>query len=138
MATARLAQEKADAMATPMTFTIPKPDLGEVAEHELGHDLTMLIQNVGPATGSRPAATNLPYVTYEVVDVRGAAVVHAAAVTHHPRRSVVSRWTLCSLTKSRRVERRRREHSLEAVNCTQCRRRLQKAGALPPAVMAPT
>lgn len=117
--------KKAGPMATPMTFTIPKPDPGEVAEHELGRDLTMLIQNMAPMTADRSAAPSVPYVTYEVVDVRGAAVVHAAAVTNHPRRSVVSRWTLCSLRKSRRVDRRRRDEDLDTVTCCQCRRRLE-------------
>lgn len=124
-------------MATFLTFTIPKPDPGEVVEHELGHDLTVLIKNTAAMNGDRRAtAIFVPYTTYEVVDVRGAAVVHAAAVTHHPQRSRVDQWTLCSLRKSRRVDRRRRDASLEEVTCCQCRRRLEKAGVLAPAALA--
>ena len=113
-------------MTHEMTFTIPIPQPGEVAAHQLGHDFTVLIEkNLG---GS--GASDSPYVTYEPVDVRGGTRVHAAAVKHHTQRSVVSRWALCSITNSLRVTRRRRQDELTAVSCTRCRRRLERAGLI--------
>ena len=84
-------------MASPIPIPMPQP--GEVTTHQLGANLTMLDGFGG---------IDDPYVTYEAVDVRGGTRVHAAIVTHHPKRSVVSRWALCSVTRSRfRVSHRR-------------------------------
>lgn len=116
-------------MTGSMTFTIPLPNPGDVTAHDLGDALTVLIENTAGARGAGALAYT-PTVTYTVVDVAGAARVHAATVKHHPQRSVVSRSTLCSVTKARRVTRRRRDQDLSAVTCQQCRRRLEKVGAL--------
>jgi len=72
------------------------PSPGEVAAHDLGDDLTVLIENTRTSgssvrSGSQPA---IPTITYTFVDVVGAARVHAAIVKHHTQRSVVSRSTL--------------------------------------------
>lgn len=116
-------------MTTSMTFTIPMPQPGEVSAHKLGPDLTMLVENSVAIAVDDPATSDFaPYITYEPVDVRGGTRVHAAAVTHHRQRSVVSRWALCSLTNSLRVTRRRRGEELDVVTCSRCRRRLEKAG----------
>lgn len=123
-----------------MTFTIPAADLpspGEVTTHELGDDLTALIENTGEPTEdvAEPTAAELrvavqPLISYEVVDVRGATRTHAAIVRHHEKRSRVNRWTLCSVSDSRRVTGRRRDQELTTVTCTQCRRRLETEGEL--------
>ena len=115
-------------MTGSVMFTIPVPLPGEVAVHELGDALTVLIEHT-TETGTAEAPAFKPAISYTVVDVEGAARVHAAVVKHHPQRSVVSRATLCSVTKTRRVARRRRDLDLDAVTCQQCRRRLEKAGA---------
>lgn len=112
-------------MTHAVTFTVPVPQPGEVAAHQLGHEFTVLIE-MSPGGG----ATGSPYVTYEPVDVRGGTRVHAAVVKHHTQRSVVSRWALCSITNSLRVTRRRRQDELTAVSCTRCRRRLERAGLI--------
>ncbi|OBG23439.1 hypothetical protein [Mycobacterium sp. 852002-51057_SCH5723018] len=117
-------------MTGSMTFTIPVPSPGEVAAHDLGDDLTVLIENTGVGSTTTGARAAIPTITYEAVDVRGGTRVHAAAVKHHPQRSVVSRWALCSITNSLRVIRRRRHDDLNAVTCTRCRRRLERAGLL--------
>jgi len=114
-------------MTTQMTMTVHP---GEVVEPELGPDLAMLVENT--AADRYATLTVVPQMSYAVVHVQGAAVVHAAVVTHHAQRSVVSRWTLCSASKSRRVHRRLRGADLETVTCSQCRRRLAKAGVLHP------
>ena len=120
-------------MTTSMTFTIPMPQPGEVAAHKLGPDLTMLVENSAAIAVEDPATSDFaPYITYEPVDVRGGTRVHAAAVTHSRQRSRVSRWPLCSMTKSLRVTRRRRGEDLDTVTCCRCRRRLEKAGVLAP------
>jgi hypothetical protein len=116
-------------MTGSMTFTIPLPDPGDVSAHDLGDALTVLIENTADSRGmGKPAVT--PAISYTVVDVAGATRVHAAVVKHHSQRSVVSRSTMCSVTKVRRVTRRRRDQDLSAVTCQQCRGRLQKLGAL--------
>jgi len=112
-------------MANLMTLTVHP---GEVAEPDLGPDLAMLVENT--AANRSATLSVLSRISYAVVHVQGAAVVHAAEVAHHAQRSVVSRWTLCSVTKSRRVHRRLRGADLESVTCSQCRRRLEKAGVL--------
>lgn len=117
-------------MTGSVQFTIPMPLPGEVTAHELGNALTVLIENTTTETGTAEAPAFKPAISYTVVEVEGAARVHAAVVKHHPQRSVVSRATLCSVTKTRRVARRRRDLDLDAVTCQQCRRRLEKAGAL--------
>ena len=118
-------------MTNTMTFTIPVPPRGEVAAHQLGCDFTMLLENSAAIAVDGPATSGFaPYITYEPVDVRGGTRVHAAVVTHHRQRSVVSRWALCSVTNSLRVTRRRRGEDLDTVTCSRCRRRLDKAGAL--------
>ncbi len=69
-------------------------------------------------------------ISYEVVNVRGATRTHAAIVRQHEKRSMVNRWTLCSVSNSRRVIGRRRDQELSTVTCTQCRRRLESEGEL--------
>jgi len=69
-------------------------------------------------------------ISYEVVNVRGATRTHAAIVRQHEKRSMVKRWTLCSVSNSRRVIGRRRDQELSTVTCTQCRRRLESEGEL--------
>ena len=79
-----------------LTFTIPAADLpgpGEVTTHELGDDLTALIENTGEPTEdiTEPTEAELrvavgPLISYEVVDVRGATRTHAAIVRHHEKR----------------------------------------------------
>lgn len=106
-------------MTGSMTFTIPIPHPGEVAAHEFGDNLTVLIENAAQS-GNGVAHNFTPDISYSVVDVDGAARVHAAIVKHHPHRSVVSRSMLCSVIKTRRVARRRRDQDLDAVTCQQC------------------
>ncbi len=123
-----------------LTFTIPAADLprpGEVTVHEFGDDLIALIENTGEPTEdvAEPTEAELsvairPLISYEVVDVRGATRTHAAIVRHHEKRSRVNRWTLCSVSDSRRVMGRRRDQELTTVTCTQCRRRLETEGEL--------
>jgi hypothetical protein len=121
-------------MTDTLTFTIPVPRPGEITAHDLGYDLTALVENTSRPGGSANAGAALsvakPLITYEVVDVRGARRTHAAIVRHHDRRSVVNRWTLCSVSNSRRVIGRRRDQDLNTVTCTQCRRRLASEGTL--------
>jgi len=83
---------------------------------------------VDEPTEAETAAAAGPLISYEVVNVRGATRTHAALVRHHERRSVVNRWTLCSVSDSRRVTGRRRDQDLSTVTCTQCRRRLEAEG----------
>ena len=83
------------------TFTIPMPQPGEVAAHTLGN-CTMLVERNDTAAADNAFT---PWTTYEPVDVRGGTRVHAAAVTHHRHRSVVSRWALCSVARTLRVAR---------------------------------
>lgn len=71
-----------------------------------------------------------PTTWYEVVDVRGATRTHAALVRRRGNRSVVNRWTLCSVSNSRRVTGRKRDLQLSTVTCAQCRRRLEAEGEL--------
>jgi hypothetical protein len=121
-----VAEEVGVVGAHPVLFFHP----GEVVEPDLGPDLAMLVENT--AADRYATLSVVPQMSYAVVHVQGAAVVHAGAVTHHAQRSVVSRWTLCSASKSRRVHRRLRGADLETVTCSQCRRRLEKAGVLQP------
>lgn len=117
-------------MTSSLTFTIQMPGPGEVAAHQLGAHLMMLVENNG--VDDSIASAFSPYITHEAVDVHGGTKVHAAAVKNHRKRSVVERFTLCSIKRSRfRVTRRRRTEDLSAtVTCTRCLGRLQKAGLL--------
>ncbi len=123
-----------------LTFTISAADLprpGEVTEYQLNEDLIALIEHTGEPTEdiTEPTEDELdravqPLISYEVVNVRGATRTHAAIVRHHEKRSMVNRWTLCSVSNSRRVIGRRRDQELSTVTCTQCRRRLESEGEL--------
>jgi len=117
-------------MTSALTFTLPAPPKpGEVIAHTVGR-FTMLVEDTGADDSCSSEFS--PCLSYEAVDVRGGTRVHAAEVTHHPKQSVVSRWALCSVTRTRfRVINRRRDDDLGAtVTCSRCRRRLQKAGLL--------
>lgn len=123
-----------------LTITIPLDELprpGEVIERWLAPNVLALIENTEPPldevsapTADEAAAATEPLTWYEVVDVRGATRTHAALVRQHDRRSMVNRYTLCSVSDSRRVTGRRRDQQLSTVTCSQCRRRLELEGEL--------
>jgi len=115
---------------TKVTLTLPP---NEVGTHTPGRHMQCPAENTtSMAVDFSAARTKVaPYITYEVVDVRGVTTrVHAAAVTHGGQEPRVSRSPLCGVTKALRVTRRRRGEDLNTVTCCRCRRRLQKAGVL--------
>jgi hypothetical protein len=127
-------------MVDDLAITIAADDLprpGEITKHQLGENLVAFIEHTGEPTEDvvEPTEEELdqasePLISYEVVDVRGATRTHAAIVRHRDKRSVVNRWTLCSISNSRRVIGRRRDQDLSTVTCTRCRRRLMDEGEL--------
>ncbi|MEV5538505.1 hypothetical protein AB0L13_16740 [Saccharopolyspora shandongensis] len=110
-------------------ITLPVPAPGETVEHTEG-DYVILIENtrtitepVGPEVGE--------IVGYTVVETDNTGShVHAAAVEQRPHRTRVRTYTLCDRSEKRKVRRRLSGTPLSIVTCSQCRVRLEKAGAL--------
>ncbi|MER7014531.1 hypothetical protein ABT324_24165 [Saccharopolyspora sp. NPDC000359] len=99
--------------------TLPVPAPGETVEHSqdgyviLIENTNTITEPVGPEVGE--------IVGYTVVETDNTGNhVHAAAVEQRPQRTRVRNTTLCDRSGT----------PLTIVTCSQCRARLEKAGAL--------
>lgn len=117
-----------------VSVRIPRPQPGEVVTVRTNG--LIILAELDPETVTEPVPDPGPgaIVDYTPVSVVATNTVrlHAAAVYQRPERTRVDRYTLCASGEYEgyRVTGRRRDVGIEAVNCTNCRRRLRSEGVV--------